>query len=293
MNNDDSLITLEALIELKHHNIALLLCNFLLSQQVSAKVKPEGNGFVIYCDKAQIDKAKAICEDFIKQPNHPKYQQAAWNNGVVSELKGNDPSVLTLFQKQFIQHAGIVTLTIFALCWLVFIFSLLGWHITIFNHISFFEQLTLTNLIEQPYRLVGPAFFHFSWLHIVFNTMWWWYIGGQVERVLGKGALLNLFFISAVVSSFGEFLVSGPNFGGLSGVVYALFGYIWWYGWLAPEKGLTIPKPLVGFILFFMLLGFADVLPVNMANTAHLLGLVSGCGLAWFKIKTAKKDASS
>jgi len=130
-------------------------------------------------------------------------------------------------------------------------------------------------------------------MHIVFNTMWWWQIGGQIERVLGKGALLNLFFISAVISNLGQFLVSGPNFGGLSGVVYALFGYIWWYDWLAPEKGLNISKPIVGFLLFFMLLGFADILPVTMANTAHLLGLVSGCGLAWFKIKVAKNSALS
>jgi len=94
--------------------------------------------------------------------------------------------------------------------------------------------------------------------------------------------------VSAVISNTGQFLVSGPYFSGLSGVGYALLGYAWWHDWLAPEKGLTIPKPIVGLSLFFMLLGFANVLPVNMANTAHLLGLISGCGLAWLSIHQRK-----
>jgi len=289
MSNTETSIALEAFVDIKHHNIALLFCNFLISQRIPAKVVPEDNTFVIFCDVNQRDKAKAIFEDFIKQPHHPKYQQAAWNNGEVAEIQNDGPSIFTQFKDQFFRHAGVVTLVIFAICWLVFLLSLVGWGNTIFNEISFFPQLTFDHLLEHPYRLLGPAFFHFSWMHIVFNTMWWWQIGGAIERTLGKWALVNLFLVSAIISNFGQFIVSGPNFGGLSGVVYALFGYVWWYGWLAPEKGLTISKPIVGFLLFFMLLGFADVLPVNMANTAHLLGLVSGCGLAWFRIKVSKQ----
>ncbi len=83
-------------------------------------------------------------------------------------------------------------------------------------------------------------------------------------------------------------MVSGPNFGGLSGVVYGLFGYVWWLGWLKPEKGLGISNALVGFLLVWLMLGYLDVLPVNMANTAHLLGLLTGCLMALFKAKKLK-----
>ena len=141
--------------------------------------------------------------------------------------------------------------------------------------------------LSEPWRLLGPAFFHFSWLHIVFNTMWWWQLGGSIEETLGKGTLINLLLISAIVSNLGQFFVSGSNFGGLSGVVYALVGFVWWYGYLAPEKGLSLSKPLIGFLLFWLLLGFVDVLPVNVANTAHLLGLISGCLLAVFNVKSS------
>ncbi|MFT5298270.1 MAG: GlpG protein, partial [Colwellia sp.] len=178
---------------------------------------------------------------------------------------------------------------VFALCWLVFIASVLGLARPAFQLLHFYPELTLDAFFESPLRLLGPALFHFSWLHIVFNTMWWWQLGGSVERILGKGALINLFLITALFSNLGQFIVTGPNFGGLSGVVYGLVGYVWWYGWLAPEKGLMISKPIIGFLLFWLVLGYVDVLPVNMANTAHLLGLVSGCLLAAVNILLMKR----
>ena len=179
-----------------------------------------------------------------------------------------------------------VTLTVFVACWLIFLASLFGWENLIFQQLHFFNPLSTERLIAEPWRILGPALFHFSWLHIVFNTMWWWQLGGSIERIMGKGTLIQLFLVSAIVSNFGQFLVSGPNFGGLSGVVYGVVGYVWWAGWLAPKRGLQLSQSIVGFLLFWLVLGFVDVLPVNMANTAHLLGLVSGCFLAWLKFSS-------
>jgi len=177
-------------------------------------------------------------------------------------------------------------------CWLVFLGSELGWAQNIFNMLQFYPHLSIDALLADPIRLIGPAFFHFSWLHIVFNTMWWWQLGGSIEKALGKSTLINILLLSAIVSNVGQYLVSGSNFGGLSGVVYALVGFVWWFGYLAPERGLSLSKPLVGFLLFWLVLGFVDLLPVNVANTAHLLGLISGCLLAVFTVKVIKIDAN-
>ncbi len=288
MNNEHT-TSLSPLVQIKHHNIALLFSNYLISKNIASKVEQSDSEFVVFCDTYQQDKSKEIFDEFIQEPHHPKYQQAAWNNGEITNVQEHGPSYMSQFKTQFLQHAGIVTLTVFIICWIVFLLSEMGWQRDIFSAISFFVHLNVPNFVDAPYRLIGPAFFHFTWLHIVFNTMWWWQLGGAIERLLGKGTLVNLLLVSAIVSNLGQFLVSGPSFGGLSGVVYALFGYVWWYGWLAPEKGLSLSKPIVGFLLFFMLLGFADALPMNMANTAHLLGLISGCALAWLKVKPAKK----
>ena len=280
---------LSPLVKVSQHNIALLFANYLTSINIHAKVELEGSEYIVLCQSSELDQAKGIFAEFIADPYQEKYQQAAWNSGEVARVNDNSPSLIASFKQQFLAHAGWVTLTVFALCWLVFIASVLGLARPAFQLLHFYPELTLDAFFESPLRLLGPALFHFSWLHIVFNTMWWWQLGGSVERILGKGALINLFLVTALFSNLGQFIVTGPNFGGLSGVVYGLVGYVWWYGWLAPEKGLLISKPIIGFLLFWLVLGYVDVLPVNMANTAHLLGLVSGCLLAAINILLMKR----
>lgn len=279
----------QLLVHINQHNIALLLANYLSTLNIQTQVVEELNGFAIYCASEQIQIAQAEFEEFIKNPHQPKYQQAAWQHAQVSDVKLQHPAFLTLFKQQFLAHAGVVTLSIFVLCWLVYAFSTLGFARVIYAELQFFPQLSLALLFSEPLRLLGPAFFHFSLLHIVFNTMWWWQLGGSIEKSLGIITLVNLFLVSAIASNLGQFMVSGPYFGGLSGVVYALVGFIWWLGWLAPEKGLSLSKPIIGFLLFWLVLGFVDLLPVNTANTAHLLGLISGCLMALLTVKADKK----
>jgi len=286
------------LVQLEHHNIALLLVNYLLTLGIEAYVVTEPvdkniaqskQGHTVYCQEDKIDEAKTEFEHFIKNPFDEKYQQAAWQHGETVTLSNQDSALLTSFKDNFLAHAGIITLLVFAFCWLVFIGSNLGWARSLFTLLQFYPSLSLDTLLAEPWRILSPAFLHFSLLHIVFNTMWWWQLGGSIEKTLGKGALLNLLLISAIASNLGQFFVSGANFGGLSGVVYALVGFVWWYGYLAPEKGLFLSKPIIVFLLFWLVLGFADLLPVNVANTAHLLGLISGCLLALYSVKNAKK----
>lgn len=283
---------LQPLVQLKDHNIALLFCNYLLTLGIQAKLQDsQDDGYVVFCPEDKLAQAKAEFDAFILQPHADKYQQAAWSRGETVTLKADDYSLLSNFKENFLAHAGFVTLLTFTLCWIVFIGSELGWAQQLFNTLHFYPQLSLDAFLADPIRLIGPAFFHFSWLHIIFNTMWWWQLGGSIEKTLGKGTLVNLLLISAIVSNLGQYLVSGANFGGLSGVVYALVGFVWWFGYLAPERGLSLSKPIIGFLLFWLVLGFADLLPVNVANTAHLLGLLSGCFLALFTVKVVGKSA--
>jgi len=280
---------LQPLVQLEQHNIALLFANYLATLGIVAKVISETKqSHTVYCQHDKISQAKAEFDIFIKTPFDRKYQQAAWQHGETVRLKSSDLTLLAHFKENFLAHAGIVTLLVFSLCWLVFIGSNLGWAQSIFGQLQFYPNLSIDAFLAEPWRLLGPAFFHFSWLHIVFNTMWWWQLGGSIEKALGKGTLINLLLISAIFSNLGQFFVSGANFGGLSGVVYALVGFVWWYGYLAPEKDLSLSKPIIGFLLFWLLLGFVNILPVNMANTAHLLGLISGCLMALFSVKLSR-----
>ena len=280
---------LRALVGIKDHGIALLFCDYLHTLEITTKIEFQEDNFVIYCQQSKYDLALTEFKQFIEQPHHAKYQQAAWQAGNVTNVKSNSPALLSRFKDEFLAHAGMVTIAIFSLCWLTFIGSQLGWANDIFYTLHFYQQLNIEQILQAPQRLLGPAFFHFSWLHIVFNTMWWWQLGGQVERIFGKASLLILFLSTAIVSNLGQYLADGPNFGGLSGVVYGLVGYVWWCGWLLPAKGLSLPKPIVGFMLVWILLGYLDMLPFNIGNTAHLIGLISGCCLAYIKVLRERK----
>ncbi len=82
----------------------------------------------------------------------------------------------------------------------------------------------------EVWRYFSHAFMHFSLMHILFNLLWWWYLGGAVEKRIGGGKLVVITVISALLSGFIQHQFSGPWFGGLSGVVYALMGYVWLRG---------------------------------------------------------------
>lgn len=267
---------MQPLVTIEQHNIAQLFADYLTAQAIANRVEKDVNGYTIYCEQAKFAQAHQLFTEFIKQPFHPKYQQNAWQQGKLIATEQQTNPVAELWQK-FSQHGGIVSHSIFALCWLVFIASfVLGYANQIFVTMRF-ADLTEQAWYQDIWRLVTPALFHFSWLHLVFNTMWWWQLAGDIEQKLGRNGLLQLTLVAAIIPNVAQYYASGNNFGGLSAVVYALVGFVAVMAWRAPQLKLTIAKPILVFLLLWMALGFIDLLPVNMANAAHLAGFVVGC----------------
>ena len=269
------------LISFAREEPALLLANYLRQQGVELELVFVETQQTPYClclqNPEQLPFAQHLTQSFLNNPTDDKYQKAAWQDGVIaqspSSLTANLPSLSDLARTPF-------TSVILLVCCLIFAGMQLGWLQQILSEFMFqpVEVLLQTN---QWWRLLSPALIHFSLLHIAFNLLWWWTLGKQIESLLGVKQLLLVFLLTALLSNYAQFLVSGPNFGGLSGVVYGVMGFVWFSGWLKPGCGLSLSKPLVGFMLVWLLLGYADVLWVNMANTAHTVGLVSGCAYAW------------
>ena len=144
----------------------------------------------------------------------------------------------------------------------------------------------------QYWRWLTPVFLHFGWLHIGFNSLWLWELGGNVELRLGSGMLLLLVIVTAIGSNTTQFLYTGPSlFGGMSGVIYGLLGYCWVLGSLEPRVGLALPPGIIWFMLLWMV--FCMLLPTeslgfgSIANGAHLGGLLLGCvaGLVSYAVR--------
>ncbi|MCL1479750.1 MULTISPECIES: rhomboid family intramembrane serine protease [unclassified Marinobacter] len=130
----------------------------------------------------------------------------------------------------------------------------------------------------QIWRLITPDFLHFSWPHIIFNSVMLWFLGSQIEFIDGRTRLLVLALVASLLSNGLQYLVTGPLFGGLSGVVYAIMGYCWLSQRRLPR--FQFPPALITFALAWMVLGFTPLPNMlgmgNMANEAHLGGFVAG-----------------
>jgi len=266
---------------------ARLLTIYLIGQGIQAEYQYLATEYahsVMLLESSDQIKAKKLVEEFVLNPNNEKYQTAAWQSGETVDLipVKSFSAAKTLYDlKQAPFTSGIL-----AICLVIYLLSMVGisapylW-LTI-------QPIAILLDTGQWWRILGPALIHFSVLHIAFNLLWWWTLGKQIEKTFGLSSLVMLFVFSAAVSNVAQLLVSGPNFGGLSGVVYALVGCVWWLGWLKPDWGISIPKPIVGFLLVWLAVGYLDVLPVHMANTAHTVGLICGCLFAWFLVTRAK-----
>ena len=133
----------------------------------------------------------------------------------------------------------------------------------------------------QVWRLVSPVFLHFGFLHIAFNSVLFFILGVGLEKRLGGWLLLVCLLVWAGVSNVAQLLHSGsPFFGGLSGVVTAMFGARLVLSYLRPADPLMyLPRPLVISVfvsLFLFSTGVAALMDVNIANTAHWSGLAIG-----------------
>lgn len=145
----------------------------------------------------------------------------------------------------------------------------------------------------QIWRLISPAFLHFGAMHLIFNSLWVWEMGRMIERQQSTRHLAVLFLISGVVANLAQYMMGDILFGGLSGVVYALLGYCWFWDRFARKPEFYIRRPVFIILLVwlvFCLVGGASMLGFGeVANAAHVAGLISGSVWAWLMIQISGK----
>ncbi len=145
----------------------------------------------------------------------------------------------------------------------------------------------------QIWRLASPMFIHFTIWHLFFN-MWWLYaLGGAIEWRRGRYRYLALVLAVSVASNLAQYFLGhlgesaslaslprSPNFGGMSGVVYGLLGYVWMKGRFQPELGLGIDRVnlilMIGWLVLCMTPWSYWLIGTRVANVAHVAGLLVG-----------------
>jgi GlpG protein len=126
----------------------------------------------------------------------------------------------------------------------------------------------------EVWRVFTPALIHGHILHLLLNMQWFYFCGSVIERVRGAWRMAGLTILSAVVSNLAQYWWDGPLFCGISGVGYALYGYVWMKSLFQPETRFVVPASLHWMFWIWTLICFSGILPI--ANAAHAAGLAVG-----------------
>jgi GlpG protein len=280
--------------------IAQRFADFLLTKGIPLSIDPAPGGWALWVrNEDHLDEARRQFAEFSAAPDAPIYREAA---RPAEQLRAEELRRAAAAKKNFVnmgrrwgQGRGAgrspVTVLLLAASIGVGIYSNLGqnpaarWQLAIDDYVQTVEGRRPALLwMKEPWRLVTPIFLHFGMMHIVFNMLMLWQLGIPVERAIGSVRYLLLILLIAIPSNFAEYAWDVHNlnlreripiFGGMSGVVYGLFGYIWMKSLYEPQSGFMISRDsvvwMVGWFFLCMTGWIGDI-----ANVVHGAGLVVG-----------------
>ncbi|EPA0114609.1 rhomboid family intramembrane serine protease GlpG [Enterobacter ludwigii] len=263
--------------------VAQAFVDYMATQGVILTIQQHHQTDVWLADESQAARVNVELARFLENPGDPRYLAASWQSGQTDSglHYRRFPFFATVRER-----AGPFTLLLIAACIIVFIMMNVVGDQSVMIALAWPYD---SSLDVDVWRYFTHALMHFSVMHILFNLLWWWYLGGAVEKRLGSGKLIVITVISALLSGYVQHKFSGPWFGGLSGVVYALMGYVWLRGERDPESGIYLQRGLITFALIWLIAGWFDLFGMSIANGAHVTGLAVGLAMAFADTLHARK----
>lgn len=181
-----------------------------------------------------------------------------------------------------------VTIALIVLCILV---AALGGGFGTYGQLD--RALSFTDLLAQPgflttdniffnisrgelWRIITPILLHADLMHVGFNLYWLFFLGSQIESRIGSPKFAVLALATAAIPNLLQAMLSGPNFLGISGVVYGLLAYMW----IRRGDGYLISQQTMVIVMIFFVLGFTP--QFNHAVWAHGGGLLVGGAIGYF-----------
>jgi GlpG protein len=271
--------------------------DYLYSRGIESHTDPAADGRwqVWVIDDLNVEAAASLFAQFRQSPDDPVFVQAARAAEQERQRKEKEqvPKRATVVDARTFFYSppvpiGILSVVLIVICVAVAALTKLG------ENQRFIQPLSISQYQEdgkyvhwdgsmpevrhgQIWRLFTPMFLHFGILHLLFNMLWLRDLGSMIEARKSPWMLLLLVLVLAGTSNVAQYLYKGPNFGGMSGVVYGLLGYIWMQGKFNPASGLSLqPQTVTMMIIWFFvcLTGMAG----PIANTVHAVGFAVGIG---------------
>jgi len=269
--------------------------DFLVTQGIYNELEGEADGSwsIWIRDEDQLTTARTWLEKFQQNPGSAEFLAAPIEAAKkrAAEAKERDEyrqrvrTRRSMFPKLGGYGVGILTYVLIGACLIVAAYSKLGSDREFLRHLLICDPENgrdgfLPDVFAgEVWRLFTPTIIHFGPIHLLFNMMWLYDLGCMIEARRSSWLLAGLVTVIAVISNFAQFFFSHhPYFGGMSGVVYGLAGYVWMLGKYHPASGVGLNPQSVTILLVWLVVCYTDIVgPV--ANTAHLAGLI--VGMVW------------
>jgi len=263
--------------------VAQAFVDYMQTQGVILTIQHHEQTDIWLADESQAERVRTELARFLENPADPRYLAASWQSGQTDSGLHYRRFPLSAALRE---RGGPLTIAISVLCIIVFLLmNVMGDEVVM----AWLAWPWDESLRFEAWRYFTHAIMHFSLLHILFNLFWWWYLGGAVEKRLGSGKLVVITLISALLSGFVQHQLTGPWFGGLSGVVYALIGYVWLRGIRDPEPKVALPNGLFIFTVLLMVAGWFGLTGFAIASGAHTAGIVIGLAMALVDSQNVRK----
>ena len=263
----------------------------------------DGSFTVWIRDDDQVSAGSAFLAEYLASPTADKFRNAAQGAESVRRAEAEDLETYRrrirtadgLFPKKGGYGVGILSYLLIAVCVGVALYTMLGSNRAAVEWM-FIDDPRATSFLAkvrqgEVWRLITPIFLHFGPLHLVFNMYWIYQLGCMIEARRGVGTLAMLVILVGLGSNLAQYAVTGrANFGGMSGVVYGLIGYVWMRGKYDRASGVFLDQRSLVISLVWLVACFTGMLgPV--ANWAHLSGLI--LGMAFGRIAAWRSGSSS
>lgn len=265
------------------------LTDYLLTLHITTRLEQTPAGWELWvCDEDRLTQAKQELEAFTRNPDDSRYEGAV---PVAENLRRQEVQEEKKYRKNLIdvrERWGDpspsnypLTLSLIVISVVVSLYTNFGQENNPFiGNLLISQYRKLVGLLPevregQVWRLVTPIFLHLGPLHLFFNMMWLYDLGRQIEFRRGTWRLAALVLVIAIASNLAQYLAVSGAFGGMSGVVFGLFGYVCMKSRYDPDAGLYMHPTNVVLMMIWFVVCMTPLIG-NIANWAHGVGLAVG-----------------
>ena len=288
--------------EIQDEAAARTFGDFLFAQGIAHELERDAENRWAVWVKSDDDcpRATEFLTTFQRNPSDPLFTRAASEAADARRREAEDlasyrrrvRSARTFFPSLKGYRFGPLTFALMVVCVVLFVMTKLGTDFAAVNSFWFSEHRSFATIWKrildvpelrdgQVWRLLTPIFIHMNLMHIVFNLMWLADLGSMIEGRQSSSLLGWLVLGLGIGSNIVQYIsTGGGNFGGMSGVVYGLLGYMWIRGKLDPACGLRLDKQTIVYSMVWFFLCYTGWLG-PIANGAHAGGLVIGMAWGW------------